>query len=535
MSALYPLSPLMAAVPTTTLEMQRSLYQLTTLSHFEGTQPLLEGIHGLISSLPDTERGRLRRLPALLSGNPSETAQALCEVADIKKGDGPLKAITNSPLKEKISAATAPIGIETREVRDGVESWIASVPVSPTPHPSFSIGRTWGNINYWTGLPSAGALMAGGITGLGMEIANMVTAAQLHPGHLSALGTILGAASYLLWQRGHASNALTAHAERGTIEHEHVQEFFDRYRGPFPFQKVDVERLTPNRDILDDIRRSTGPGGAMKISKATTRRLMHDFVTLGQVTNKSFAKDPSQVLYDRLAQAIGMGTLENLGWQPIILHPERLADLRERQRRGRKLIFVGNHRSHLDILALVALFRDFRVRFPAKSDLLKIPVLKGLLLGANHPIINRGDTQGRYKDLLRQGKPLLEKGLSLYIFAEGTRAPTRVRSEEVGLLPFELGAFGLALQFQQGVDIIPICNYGLGRALPGEDKQAWEEGTMQNPPVVISIGEPIEIEQFTKGSKATTQAKVDLGNLAWSRMWKELAAIQALMNNGPRE
>lgn len=369
---------------------------------------------------------------------------------------------------------------------------------------------------------------------MGWEIANLIASGQFHPDHLAEAGVLLGAATLLGGQRRLASNALTAHARLGTIEHEHVREFFARYRGPFPYEKLDLASLTPNRDILDDIRRSSGPGGPLKISRRYTAQLIHDFTTLGRVAASSFGEDPSQVLYDRLAQAIGMGTLEKLGWQPVVLHGERLEELRERKRRGRKIIFVANHRSHLDILSIVALLRDFRVRFPAKNDLFKIPVLKDLLTGAHHPRINRGDRHGRYKALLKQAVPLLMEGLSLYVFSEGTRSMTPDRSEEVGMLPFELGAFGVALQFEKGVDVVPVCSYGLGRTLPGDDGQALREGAMINAPVVISIGEFIETEEFTKGMKRNGEAKQMLGNAAWTRVWNELASIQALMNHDRR-
>ncbi len=115
----------------------------------------------------------------------------------------------------------------------------------------------------------------------------------------------------------------------------------------------------------------------------------------------------------------------------------------------RNAIVVANHRSWMDQIVLVAALRGLNLRFMAKADYLKIPILKQVM-----------ELYGFY--FVRDGKLLepdrerlisdLKNGASVVIYPEGTRGSGNQ------LLPFKSGAFRLAQQ--TGVPVLPVFIIG---------------------------------------------------------------------------
>lgn len=114
-------------------------------------------------------------------------------------------------------------------------------------------------------------------------------------------------------------------------------------------------------------------------------------------------------------------------------------------------IFMCNHVSNLDPPALLPRIPGRTSAFLKKS-LMKIPVLGwGFTLGEFVPVSRDGSVSGA-QESVAAARRVLEKGLHITTFVEGTRSPNG------RLLPFKKGPFYLAMQ--TGAPCIPVSLYG---------------------------------------------------------------------------
>ncbi|MEE8561062.1 MAG: lysophospholipid acyltransferase family protein, partial [Gemmatimonadota bacterium] len=104
-------------------------------------------------------------------------------------------------------------------------------------------------------------------------------------------------------------------------------------------------------------------------------------------------------------------------------------------------IFVSNHQSMFDIWALFATL-PVSLRFVAKREMARIPLLSRAMRAAGHVFIDRQDRVQAAEVMRRAGKRMLREGLSLGLFPEGTRA------RDGRLKPFKKGTFVLAIETQ---------------------------------------------------------------------------------------
>lgn len=142
---------------------------------------------------------------------------------------------------------------------------------------------------------------------------------------------------------------------------------------------------------------------------------------------------------------------------------------RENIIRGKSYIFVSNHTSFLDIPG-IRLMIPGEFRPIAKKELLKIPVF-GFIVKAATVVVDRGNHESRKKSI-EYAKQILNRGISMLIFAEGTQN----RTKEI-LQPFKDGAFRIALDTQ--TPILPLVVIGAGSLMP--------PGTLRMKPGVIKI------------------------------------------------
>lgn len=123
---------------------------------------------------------------------------------------------------------------------------------------------------------------------------------------------------------------------------------------------------------------------------------------------------------------------------------------------GKSYIYVSNHTSFLDIPGLtMAIPGQFRPL--AKKELLKIPVF-GWIAKSAAVIVDRSNPKSR-KASMDHLKKMVDMGLSILIFAEGTQN----RTKEI-LQPFKDGAFRIAIDTQEPV--LPVVVIGAGRLMP---------------------------------------------------------------------
>jgi 1-acyl-sn-glycerol-3-phosphate acyltransferase len=129
---------------------------------------------------------------------------------------------------------------------------------------------------------------------------------------------------------------------------------------------------------------------------------------------------------------------------------------RENFGKGKAYIFVSNHTSFLDLPGLTMCIPG-QYRPLAKKELLKIPVF-GWITQSAAVVVDRSNPKSR-KASMDHLKEILNMGISILIFAEGTQN----RTKEI-LQPFKDGAFRMAIDTQK--PILPMVVIGAGRLMP---------------------------------------------------------------------
>lgn len=146
----------------------------------------------------------------------------------------------------------------------------------------------------------------------------------------------------------------------------------------------------------------------------------------------------------------------------------------ERLQPGKTYVFVANHQSHYDTPILFSCL-PYQLRIVAKASLAQFPVLGWHLKRGGHLFVDRKspDPLG----ILRRWRALVSDGLSLIIYAEGTR------SGDGRVARFKAGSFLLAIQ--AGLPVVPLTLVGT-RAIMPKGRLRTEPGT-----VTLIVHDPI--------------------------------------------
>ncbi len=147
----------------------------------------------------------------------------------------------------------------------------------------------------------------------------------------------------------------------------------------------------------------------------------------------------------------------------------------ERIPQGQPVVFVSNHQSWFDILALAATIPG-TVRFMSKKELAKVPLLGRAMRSAGHIFLDRANRQAAFGAYEETAK-VIRAGLSAVVFGEGTRSRTG------RLQPFKKGPFVFAIAAQ--VPIVPVyCAHTFAIQPKGSIR-------IRPRPVTLHFGEPI--------------------------------------------
>jgi 1-acyl-sn-glycerol-3-phosphate acyltransferase len=153
---------------------------------------------------------------------------------------------------------------------------------------------------------------------------------------------------------------------------------------------------------------------------------------------------------------------------------------RDAVRRDGSYMIMSNHQSHFDVLAFYGHWgRQFR--WVIKKELRQIPGLGWYCAAGGHIFIDRSSREASIASL-RAASPLLQGGVSVMIFPEGTRS----RDGRIG--PFKKGGFMTALDL--GLPILPVSISGSRHVLPAHSARPL-------PGVIrIQVHEPIDPARY---------------------------------------
>jgi 1-acyl-sn-glycerol-3-phosphate acyltransferase len=139
------------------------------------------------------------------------------------------------------------------------------------------------------------------------------------------------------------------------------------------------------------------------------------------------------------------------------------------------VVYASNHSSMFDIWALAATLPG-SVRFVAKQELARIPLLGPAMVTAGHIMIDRAHP-ARALAGYERAAAVLRSGISAVVFPEGTRSRTGE------LLPFKNAPFGLAIAAQ--APVVPVYVRDTFTILPKGRR------LLRPRPIRIEIGDPV--------------------------------------------
>jgi 1-acyl-sn-glycerol-3-phosphate acyltransferase len=149
-------------------------------------------------------------------------------------------------------------------------------------------------------------------------------------------------------------------------------------------------------------------------------------------------------------------------------------------------VLAANHVSVMDGFFLgIAVTRQ--VRFMAKAELHRVPIVKQVLEGAGAFPVERGADAGR---AVAAAVKLLEQGAVVGVFPEGTSLPDQKRG-------YKRGAARLALA--TGAPLVPVALIGTHLTLEPRTHR------IRLPQVRIVIGEPLRVDRQEPTEEAATE------------------------------
>ncbi len=139
------------------------------------------------------------------------------------------------------------------------------------------------------------------------------------------------------------------------------------------------------------------------------------------------------------------------------------------------VIYMGNHQSNFDILALtVAIPRRFS--WLAKEELFRVPFFGGAMQRAGYIPLDRSDGRQALKSI-EEAARRIHDGVSVVLFPEGTR------THDGSLLPFKKGGFILASR--AAVPVVPFTINGSREVNPRNRFALYPGG------ISITFGPPL--------------------------------------------
>lgn len=148
------------------------------------------------------------------------------------------------------------------------------------------------------------------------------------------------------------------------------------------------------------------------------------------------------------------------------------------------VLYVGNHRSMVDIVVAYALCPDL-TGFVAKDVVDKVPALRAWMKRLHCEFLNRDDLKQGMKVIL-SCIDKVKRGISIFIFPEGTRNKNKEDSSDIAA--FKDGSFKIAQK--TGCKIVPVAFTGTNRIF--EDHFP----IIKSANVIVEYGKPITYKEL---------------------------------------
>jgi putative phosphoserine phosphatase/1-acylglycerol-3-phosphate O-acyltransferase len=169
---------------------------------------------------------------------------------------------------------------------------------------------------------------------------------------------------------------------------------------------------------------------------------------------------------------------------------------------ARPAVIVANHQSALEAIIIPAVLPP-KVRYVGKKEVARVPLFGWVLRATGQILIDRSDPEAAIASI-EASLASMPKGLSVFIFPEGTRSPDGT------LGPFKKGAFHIAMRL--GVPMVPMAIEGAQFLLP---KKALlpRPGTVTVkilPPVDTSAWSPATLDQHVAEVRGAMARQLEL-------------------------
>jgi 1-acyl-sn-glycerol-3-phosphate acyltransferase len=184
-------------------------------------------------------------------------------------------------------------------------------------------------------------------------------------------------------------------------------------------------------------------------------------IVLGTASIVSSLFDRRGYFAHRCARAWSWLILKTTGVNVAVEGLERLTP-------GKTYVFVSNHQSIYDT-PVIFWSLPYQLRIIAKESLAMFPVLGWHLRRGGHLFVDRRKPD--HADILGKWRGLVSQGLSLIIYAEGTRSP------DGHVARFKGGSFLLAIE--AGLPVVPVAVVGTRAVMP--------KGRLQTEPANVRL------------------------------------------------
>lgn len=501
----------LAVSPEHAIQLQRSLFRLSAVDRFEDHADVMDT---LVQQVADN--GQARAAKRLSVSDAATVSHALIELANKDKSVSALAG--RGAIVEMLDQDAFPSPLPLQSIQEGLRTYYESKINGP---------------GYRSNLTNRVAHLKTAIPFIGPP--SIVSTAVL--GTLAAMGvvdpsTAIVSGAVMVWSTLEHLNWNTSSKQmidailEGNFGSEHFAAFFDKIAWYNP--AINLADLDPGtQDTLEAIRLSAGPGGPPSYSRWAVPNLGLDFINLASVITRGMYEHPDlKHLFFNVGSHHGaLHLMHDFGWLPYFIGAENLDKLIQLKKAGKKIIIVANHRSYLDILRDVSIFKELGPRIVAKEELLYGPVLgtqplhkpfhpakwvgHSMLGNAEHIIISRPpkrkgkkglgiSERGRLarEQMLQKSINAFEAGNIVIVYPTGTRDNTPERSREDGIGMAKSGIYEviaeLENQYPGEVVVATLGSVGMGQIFSNDWADSlFKRGARMNQLVPMQLGEPL--------------------------------------------